>query len=100
MRITIKETGKTYDVKLILWDGTQYGPDCFDDLEPNFPREHETLEGDYAVLSNQADFDNLVEWWTAETDAANRGEDGDGLCGLTESERENGYEWAFLVEEI
>lgn len=102
--MTIKTETRTVEIMLKHWCGGQnggYNPDCFDDLEPNFPESHpKRLDGDYTILASDEDVNELIDWWTDEVDNANHGEyDGDGLCCLTDEERERGDEWALFVTE-
>lgn len=97
MTIKIKESGRSFEVRLQRWNGG-WEPDCFHDMETNFPREHESEDG--SILATESEFEDLIDWWDTETDNANDGIDGDGLLGLTEAEREQGIEWCLFVKEL
>ena len=69
-------------------------------MEPNFPLDNPDREnGSNAILATDEAVNALVDWWEAEVNSANQGENGDGLCGLTEKEIEKGDEWVLTVEE-
>lgn len=100
----IKTETRVVTISLKLWrSGWNAGfePDCFDDMEPNFPiyNPERDEDEDYVILSSDNAVNDLIDWWESEVEAANRGEDGDGLCGLSEAELENGDEWVLNVEE-
>lgn len=92
---------RTVEIALRLWNGLdgQYEPDCFNDLEPNFAPAHRGEGGE--IRCTDEELNDLIEWWTAEVENANHGDvDGDGLCVLTDEQRENGDEWALIVAEV
>lgn len=99
----IKTETRVVNISLNLWRAgwnAGYEPDCFDDMEINFPMDNPGREyGDYAILATDEAANNLIDWWESEVESANHGEDGDGLCGLSKSEIENGGEWVLTVEE-
>lgn len=100
--MTIKTESKIVRVALRLWRGgwsAGYEPDCFQDLEPNFPRDHGYDRGWDAILASDADTQAMIDWWKDECDSANRGEDGECLVALTEEELERGDEWNLIVDE-
>lgn len=99
MLIRVSETGKEYEATLRRWTPDGWEPDCFGDMEPNFPHENCIDEHGYVVTIEKA-FNDLVEFWTNETANANEGIDGDGLLGLTQEERDFGVEWFFDVQEV
>lgn len=100
--MTITTNTRTAKIALHRWNGldNQYEPDCFDDLEPNFPREHRDRDEAGEIRCTDEELDDLIEWWEHEVENANHGKyDGDGLGCLTDEEREAGYEWALFVSE-
>lgn len=99
MIIITTDTKKRYTLTLHVWEDGQWSPDCFGDLEPNFPSDHKCVAGGYEYLATQREVDELIDWWTTEAENANKGIDGDGLSGLTEEEIESGKEYSFNAEE-
>ena len=95
MKIII-DADTAFTVTLRKWTGHEYEPDCFHDMEPNFPRDN-TVDADGAIHTTQAEFDDLIDWWRTEVDNANHGETGDGLVGLTAEEIADGQEWSLIV---
>lgn len=99
----IRTGSKTVSVSLQYYHGgwnAGAGPDCFDDMEDNFAREHQRQDGDTAILCTDAELTNMLEWWEAEVKTANSGEDGEALAGISEDAREQGDEWLFSAREI
>lgn len=96
MKIHAADTKTTYTITLRSWEGTQWSPDCFDDLETNFPRDHVgRIPGNYAtILSYSQAVKRLIEWWGSEVANANNDPEycGDGLCAC-------GKEWSLDVDE-
>lgn len=87
MLIKSTTNGKLYNIRLVYvqehdgFTNTTISPDCFDDLEPNFPIDHpDREEGSYAILAPQEAIDQLISWWNGEVDAWNHGED-DSIFG-------------------
>lgn len=76
------------------------GPDCFDDMETDFPKGRHRRDGDWAIVSTDPDLADLIEFWNEEVRAANAGKDGNALAGIREGDREQGDEWILLVEEV
>lgn len=99
MIIITTDTKKRYNLTLTIWEDGQWSPDCFDDLEPNFKTGRPMTDDDSAYLATQREVDELIEWWTAEAESANKGIDGDGLVGLTDEEIADGKEYFFNAEE-
>lgn len=60
-------------------DQSFWGPDCFQDLEPNFPAEHDVLPGSDVIVCTEDDYRELVDFWTEELRRVNAREIGD--CG-------------------
>lgn len=99
----IKTEKRTVNVTLRIWRGgwsAGYEPDCFDDLGREFAALHPEEGENGEIIAPEEDLTAMIEWWEAECAAANRGEDGDGLQGLTAKERERGDEWVLTVTEV
>lgn len=99
--MTIKTESRIISIALRLYRGGWNAgcePDCFHDLEPNFPRDHEHEDGSGAILSSDTDAQALIDWWQGECDSANAGEDGESLQALTDDERSRGDEWNLIVD--
>ena len=100
--MTIKTESKIINISMKLYRGgwnCGYEPDCFQDLEPNFPRDHEYDAEAEAILASDAEAQSLIDWWQDECDSSNAGEDGECLQALTEDEIARGDEWALFVDE-
>ncbi len=104
----IKTETRLLDISLNLWRGgwnAGYEPDCFDDLGCVAREGHEVLElddcgCDKAYIYTDKEADELISWWESECENANKGEDGEGLQGLTEDEIDRGDEWNFSAEDV
>lgn len=105
----IKTETRLLEITLRLWRGgwnAGYEPDCFDDIGGFDARDgHNVIDlddcgCDKAFIYTDNDADKLISWWEHECENANRGEDGDGLQGLTEDEINNGDSWDFDVEDV
>lgn len=94
----IRTEKKLYKIEMFVWDGEQYGPDIFDDMETNFPRGKATND-DLQIIATDAETKALINWWEEAVEAANKGEDTDSFYGLNEYEIENGVEYVLSVEE-
>ena len=68
MKLFVNGTEK--EITLRPWMGTQYGPDCFMDLETTYHDGQEITEDQYK---------ELTEWWDSETNDYNNGKYSDGL---------------------
>ena len=103
MEIRTTDTNRYYRISLRLWRNDSwnpgYEPDCFDELEQNIPRDYPREDGGCAYLMKEADLTAIVDWWQSEAENANQGNDGNGLCGLSPDEIENGDEWSFFCRE-
>lgn len=95
----IKTESNCYDIMLNLfhgyWDG-RLDPDCFDDLERDFPNTHPCGElrskslplpgfpaHTYCVFATEAEYNDLVDYWWRECDSANAGKDGGRLAPIS-----------------
>ena len=101
----IKTETRVLEIGLSIWNGFP-GVDCFDDLGgPDARDGHDAFELDdsgcsTAYIYTDEDADKLISWWESECESANRGEDGDGLQGLTEDEIASGDSWVLSVEDV
>lgn len=99
----IKTETRRLTLALRLWRGgwdAGYEPDCLDDLETDFPRNRPRDEETDDLLATDQEVNGLIAWWRVECDYANAGDHyGDGLRCLSQTERENGDEWALIVDE-
>lgn len=97
--MTIYTESNIYDITLKYFRGgwdANLGPDCFDDLECNFPIDHpERVEDGAAIRASEQDAKELIAFWQGEADSANCGADGDVLDALTEEQRARGDGWVF-----
>lgn len=103
--MTIKTESGIYTIELRYWEGgwnAGFTPDCFDDLEVNFPMEHpHEYDDDYrgnVIVTTDADLKGLVDWWENECASANEGEGGDCLGVLTAEERDRDEGWVLEVK--
>lgn len=107
------------EILLRYWNGgwnSGHSPDCFSDLETNFPLANPNVEGcGCAILANDKAVDELIDWWEEEVFSANKGynheiyenddeymkygPEGECLAALTDRQRENGDEWILTVIE-
>ena len=101
----IKTETRVLEIGLSIWNGFP-GVDCFDDLGgPDARDGHDAFELDdtgcsIAYIYTDKDADKLISWWESECESANRGEDGDGLQGLTEDEIASGDSWVLSVKDV
>lgn len=73
MKFFLIDTHEEKEITIRSWNGSSYGPDCFCDLEVNFPVNHEMLEGGGAYKCTSEEYDDLKEWWKDEIFAMNSG---------------------------
>lgn len=100
--MTIKTEKRLVEISLRYWKGgwnAGYEPDCFQDLEPNFPMQFPERE-EYAILCLEKELVELIDFWSEECDLANEGEPGDVLEALTDAEIDNGDGWNIFVNEL
>lgn len=101
----IKTETRVLEIGLSIWNVFP-GVDCFDDIGgPDARDGHDVFELDDtgcspAYIYTDKDADELISWWEHECENANRGEDGDGLQGLTEDEIASGDSWVLSVEDV
>lgn len=103
----IKTEKRLVNISLRYWEGgwnAGYEPDCFQDLEPNFPLMFPREEDEYGcsnvILCPEKNLCELIDFWEEECIAANEGENGDVLEALTDEEIENWDGWNLIVEEL
>lgn len=73
MKFYLIDTQEEREITVKSWNGSGYGPDCFYDLETNFPADHERVDGDSAYICTSEEYDDLKEWWKEEIAAMNNG---------------------------
>lgn len=99
MDILAVDVMKVYSIALRSNDGyarrnvPMWSPDCFGDLECNFPINHPDRICGY-IVATKAEVEELVDWWESEVENANWDSDyeGEGLCA-------DGMYWSLDVEE-
>lgn len=77
MKIYLKDTNECKKVEIRRWSDCGYEPDCFGDLEVNFPRSHKFDQDKDAYVCSSTDYHKLVNWWEKEIAAWNNGSLGD-----------------------
>lgn len=85
MKFYMTDTREKKEILVRPWTGSGYGPDCFDDLEPNFPQEHKMLPGDIAYVCTSEEYAELLEWWIEEIRCINNQEIGQNGDDYTET---------------
>lgn len=73
MKFYLTDTKEEKEITVKSWNGSGYGPDCFGDLEINFPADHERVDGGDAYMCTFAEYEGLKEWWEEEITAMNNG---------------------------
>lgn len=76
MTFFLSDTNEYKEITVREWNGSGYGPDCFGDLETNFPIIHKMDEGSDAYICTASEYDDLVEFWVEEIRCMNDGEQG------------------------
>lgn len=74
MKFYLTDTREEKEITVKSWNGSGYGPDCFYDLEINFPMNHERGDGGEAYICTSEEYEGLKEWWEEEIYAMNEGE--------------------------
>lgn len=100
MKITNTTTNKSVDISLRRYRGgwdCDIEPDALQDLAEADLNECPRDEDGNPMMSADTIRD-FISWWEDETQRANSGRDGDGLCGLTEAEIKRGDEWMLTVK--
>ena len=118
--MTIKTETRIISITMCRFRGgweCGYEPDCFSDMEPNFPIEHpDRLAGSNAILASDKDVDELISYWEKVVQKANRGYDhekyesfeeyrenfsmDDQIFALNDEELQRGDEWTLAVKEL
>lgn len=73
MKFYLTDTQEKKEITIRSWDGSGYGPDCFNDLETNFKDDHDydyDLDG---FLCTSEEYEELKAWWIDEVDAMRNG---------------------------
>lgn len=70
MRYIVNNEAKNVSMK--IWDGEQYSPDFFYDMEIDLGYDEINEEGDRIVTPER--YAQIVDYWQSEVDAANGGE--------------------------
>lgn len=73
MKFHLIDTNEEKEITVESWNGSGYGPDCFYDLEVNFPADHERVDGGDAYICTSEEYKELKKWWTEEIAAMNNG---------------------------
>lgn len=73
MKFYLVDTKEEKEITVKSWNGSGYGPDCFNDLEVNFPANHEREEGGEAYICTSEEYEELKDWWIEEVEAMNNG---------------------------
>lgn len=73
MKFYLTDTKEEKEITVRNWNGSGYGPDCFYDLEINFPENHERIDGGDAYICTSDEYEELKDWWEDEIEAMNSG---------------------------
>lgn len=73
MKFYLIDTKEEKEITVKSWNGSGYGPDCFYDLEVNFPADHEKVDGGDAYICTSEEYEGLKDWWEDEIAAMNNG---------------------------
>lgn len=76
MKFYLIDTQEEKEITVKSWNGSGYGPDCFNDLEVLFPMEHEELEDEETYICTSKEYEGLKDWWEEEIEAMNEGRPG------------------------
>lgn len=97
MKIYITDKNEVREITLRTWDGSNYSPDCFADLEDNLPRDYpisadDRWEYDAACAMTDQNYRVTVEWWQDEIRGYNaRSENNWFVENVSDDEREAEY---------
>lgn len=72
MKFYLTDALEEKEITVKSWNGSGYGPDCFDDLEINFPEDHKKTD-DGAYVCTSGEYESLKDWWSEEIEAMNNG---------------------------
>lgn len=92
----IRTESRNVNVSLKMWNGSDWGCDCFDELEVNFASNHEIDEETGDIACTDEELDELIDFWEGEVADVNAGKYSECLS-LTEEELEEGCEWSLEV---
>lgn len=105
MRIYLTDENKVMEVELRIWEDQQYSPDLFADLACDLPNrfpisEADAVEYDASCAMTEAEYAKEVNWWSAEVERFNRGEDSwfTEFYDDPEAEWAKGYEYVLFSE--
>lgn len=73
MKFYLTDTHEEKEITVQIWNGSGYGPDCFYDLEINFPAYHDKVYGGEAYICTSEEYNDLKAWWIDEIDAMQNG---------------------------
>lgn len=73
MKFYLKDIREEKEITVKSWNGSGYSPDCFGDLEVNFPAYHERVDGGDAYICTSEEYEELKDWWEEEIEAMNNG---------------------------
>lgn len=73
MKFYLTDTKEKKEITVRNWNGSGYDPDCFYDLEINFPENHERIDGGDAYICTSDEYEELKDWWEDEIEAMNSG---------------------------
>lgn len=73
MKFYLTDTKEEKEITIKNWNGSGYDPDCFYDLETNFPIEHKKIDGGDSYICTSKEYEELVTWWNEEVTAMNNG---------------------------
>lgn len=89
MKFYLKDTAEEKEITVKSWNGSGYGPDCFNDLEVLFPMEHAELEDEETYICTSKEYEELKDWWEEEIKAMNEGRPGNEDMDYTGHPDEN-----------
>lgn len=76
MKFYLIDTQEEKEITVKSWNGSGYGPDCFNDLEVNFQEDHEMVDDGDAYICTSKEYEELKDWWEEEIEAMNEGRPG------------------------
>lgn len=96
------QNDKYNEISLRFWNGECWEPDCFADVECNFATGKDVENGSGAILAEEWEIDEALDWWEEEIYAANRMNEENCvvLNPLSEEQVENGCEWRIFVNGV
>lgn len=79
MKFYLANTREEKEITVKSRKGSGYGPDCFSNLEVNFPVAHESVEDGEAYMCTSEEYEELKEWWEEQIAAMNNGTCADNM---------------------